>query len=283
MLAGSHPYGRRGADLALQQGLEPAPIESLDSEPRHALLAALDLKRAARPAMAELVRALHGKAEAPAAVVPAAADAAIPVAAVPTAASGIGQSRLAIGSAIVAGLALVLGILIGRQDAGPEREVAKTQPTQRAVAVPPAPEPAPVAIVAAKAMAPDPEEANAEPPDPAAGLPSLVSFDAAAMTVSGRAVVAAIPLRHLSRVRRAVDVHWRLLDGSARAGQDYGGPTTGVESFIEGHSFRILYVPILAATPPTRDRSFAVELTEVSGGASLGPTERIEVTILGSY
>ena len=101
------------------------------------------------------------------------------------------------------------------------------------------------------------------------------------MTVSGRAVVAAIPLRHLSRVRRAVDVRWRVNDGSARAGVDYAGPDSGVESFVEGHSFRILYVPILANLRARGSRSFSVELTDVSAGATVGPTPRIEVTILG--
>ena len=66
------------------------------------------------------------------------------------------------------------------------------------------------------------------------------------MVVSKRAVVAAIPMRHLSRVKRAVNVNWRLIEGTARPGRDYGGPESGVESFVEGNSFRILYVPILA-------------------------------------
>ena len=102
------------------------------------------------------------------------------------------------------------------------------------------------------------------------------------MIVSNRAVVAAIPLRHLNRARRAVNVSWRILDGSARAGSDYAGPASGVEPFIEGNSFRILYVPILPNARATPDRSFTVELTGVSGGADLGPTPRIEITILGS-
>jgi hypothetical protein len=41
-------------------------------------------------------------------------------------------------------------------------------------------------------------------------------------------------------------------------------------------------VPILPDARATTDRSFTVELTGVSGGADLGPTPRIEITILGS-
>jgi hypothetical protein len=93
--------------------------------------------------------------------------------------------------------------------------------------------------------------------------------------------VAAVPLRHLNHARRAVSVNWRTIDGTARSGRDYGGPTSGVEPFVEGNSFRILYVPIVPNPAATRDRTFTVELTAVSAGADLGPTSRVEVTILG--
>jgi hypothetical protein len=56
---------------------------------------------------------------------------------------------------------------------------------------------------------------------------------------------------------------------------------SGSETFIEGNSFRILYVPILESPAARRDRRFVVEMTEVSAGTSLGPTPRVEVTILG--
>jgi hypothetical protein len=109
----------------------------------------------------------------------------------------------------------------------------------------------------------------------------MVFFDVPRMDVSKRAVVAAIPMRHLSRVKRAVNVNWRLIEGTARPGRDYGGPESGVESFVEGNSFRILYVPILANPGSPRDREFTVEMTAASPGAELGPTPRIVITILG--
>src|SRR4030095_347884 len=110
----------------------------------------------------------------------------------------------------------------------------------------------------------------------------LVSFDSPMMIVSKRAVVAAIPLRHFSRVRRGVRVTWRVVDGTARAGRDYGGPATGVENFVEGNTFRSVYVSILPGARAALDRSFAVELTGASPGTELGPTQRVEVTILGT-
>ncbi len=101
------------------------------------------------------------------------------------------------------------------------------------------------------------------------------------MVVSRRAVVAAIPMRNLSRVRRAVTLQWRIVEDSARAGRDFGGPTSGVESFTEGNSFRILYIPLLQDPGPSRERSFTVEMTGVSAGTELGPTPRVEVVIQG--
>jgi hypothetical protein len=41
----------------------------------------------------------------------------------------------------------------------------------------------------------------------------------------------------------------------------------------------MIYVPILAGVDTMGDRSFTVELTDASPGASLGMTQRIVVTI----
>jgi hypothetical protein len=41
-------------------------------------------------------------------------------------------------------------------------------------------------------------------------------------------------------------------------------------------------VPILPDVRSTLDRSFAVELTGASPGTELGPTQRVEVMILGT-
>ncbi len=109
--------------------------------------------------------------------------------------------------------------------------------------------------------------------------PGLVAFDTGTMTVSRRAVVAPVPVRHFNTARRNVTVAWRVLDGTAVAGRDYGGPQSGVARFSEGHTFRMIFVPILGKTAATGNRSFTVELTDVSPGADLGLTHRIDVTI----
>jgi hypothetical protein len=305
MLAGYHPYGRRPANASRESEIALQPLAALDPERRAALRSALAWSRSGRPSMAELVRALRrDHIETPIAppapviaVTPAAiaarlaaeSPAAVPVlavaAAVPAVPAGPTKLRVTLLSAVAAGLALVLGILIGRFDSGTPQPVAPASPPAASIAAVAAPtvQEGNVALAAAVAAAPvatvtedaAPEAAGAE------GTSGLVFFDAPKMIVSKRAVVAALPLRHLNHARRAVRVNWRIVDGTALAGRDYAGPSSGIETFVEGHSFRILYVPIVANPGATRDRTFTVELTDVTPGASFGPTPSVEVTILG--
>ena len=189
--------------------------------------------------------------------------------------------------ACAAGFALVLGILIGRFGGEADPMLAPAPVAQQAPEIESEPEPPlPSAAIAAPApAAARPRESTTDsaeiaPPPPAAPI-GLVFFDEPRMVVSRRAVVAPVPLRHLSHSRRGVSVHWRAIDGSARAGRDYGGPQSGVEHFVEGNSFRMLYVPLVPSPTARRDRSFTIELTAASAGMELGPTSHIEITILG--
>jgi hypothetical protein len=78
-----------------------------------------------------------------------------------------------------------------------------------------------------------------------------------------------------------VRVNWRIIEGSALPGRDYGGPESGVESFVAGNNFRILYVPIVANPAVAQDRTFVVELTGATPGVEVGGAPRVAVTILG--
>jgi hypothetical protein len=291
MLEGVHPYGRRCADAAEAAGMVPEKPAALGAAQGAALLAGLAFERAARPAMSGFLDALRAEAVAPqpapvADLVPAAIATLATVPAAPQRSTK--RPNLTLLSSIAAGLALVLGILIGRIDSAVEPSASQPTPP-RAEAASPAPSAMPgpdVAVGKAPAAvrpapASEPASVAAAEPPAAAAASGLVFFDGPTMRVSNRAVVAAIPLRHLNRERRAVSVNWRVVDGTARAGRDYAGPPSGTEPFIEGNSFRILYVPILPRSGATADRTFSVELTAASAGASLGPTSRVEVTILG--
>jgi len=299
MVSGRHPYGRRGVDRARDAAVVPERLASLGPARASAVASALALARADRPTMSELVRILRADERgaktlpvttaAPAVVAPRAAAVTVPVVAAAAAPPIPKRSPLTLVVGLAAGLALILGILIGRLDTGPEPEAAT--PTESRQQPEPQLQPQQQALLssgaAARASATVPvAEANGpvdlqNPSIAQGGPPGLVFFDGPKMVVSKRAVVAAIPLRHLNHVRRPVSVHWRTIEGTARSGRDFGGPPAGVESFVEGNSFRVLYVPIVPNASASRDRSFTVELTGVSGGADLGPPSRVEVTILG--
>ena len=64
MLAGVHPYRRGGVDAALREGVAPQPVAGLDGARWAVLAAALDPVRAARPGMADFVRALRDERQA---------------------------------------------------------------------------------------------------------------------------------------------------------------------------------------------------------------------------
>jgi serine/threonine protein kinase len=289
MVLGRHPHGRHGVEPGDPAAAMPEHLASLGPGRAAAVSAAMSLARAGRPSMAEFVRSLRmgGVPSAPPPV-EAAAVVAPPAAVAPSATPVAGRSRHMMLGVLAAAVALVVGIAIGRIDVPGLVEPMAARAPQPAPA--PRPEAAPEAAlppsVAASSPAATPQTRTVRGEEPLArrppaGPPGLVFFDAPRMVVSRRAVVAPIPLRHLSHGRRAVSVGWRTIDGSARSGRDFVGPQSGVESFVEGNSFRILYVPIVPSAIATRDRTFTVELTGASAGAELGPTSRVEITILG--
>ncbi|HET8691178.1 MAG TPA: protein kinase [Steroidobacteraceae bacterium] len=296
MLAGVHPFARLPADEAAAAGRLPGRIPALDEERFAAFARALSFERAARPAMAEFAAALRREplAEPHVAVpvLPRPADPAphpaVPPMVAPRPAQGRssrGRKPWLMGLAAVAAFVLVLlvGILIGRQRASvpvASPPVVPAAVTRQAEA--PATE-TQAAAAEARVSLPPPED-EVLPPAPVEavpGPPGIVFFDAPRMTVSRDAVVAPIPMRNLSKVRRAATVNWRIVEGTARGDRDFGGPLEGSETFIEGNSFRILYVPILQPPRARGERRFVVEMTGTSAGTTLGPTPSVEVTILG--
>jgi hypothetical protein len=77
-------------------------------------------------------------------------------------------------------------------------------------------------------------------------------------------------------------VEWRTDDGSAVSGRDYGGPGSGIATFLERQTDRILYVPIVTEYSVTGERFFTVELTGAPAGAERGSARRVEVSIQGA-
>ncbi len=303
MLTGLHPYGRRGADFAQRDRVVRVPIATLNATRWACLDSALDFTRAARPTMRELVHGLTRvqlpvapavvpaesgaatdavKADSPQVVAPA-VDVAERAGVVPAGAvspSGPRRWLLTLAACGAAVLALALGLLIGRFNSAPVPVLTRQPAVPKEATIEAMSQSAALTDFARMAPAISGTPTVETPPQPDLP-PGLVSFDSSRMIVSKRAVVAAIPLRHLNHEKLAVNVNWRVIDGTARAGLDYGGPLTGVETFVEGNTFRILYVPIVTSARATGDRTFTVELTGTSAGATVGTMRRIEVTILG--
>lgn len=287
MLAGRHPYGRRGADEARDARLEIEPLPGLSTQQWLALAAGLAWGREQRPAdVRELLRALATDAPSQ---LPMLEVVALPVRVVEG--ELLRPSSKTWRSATTIGVAIVLGVLIGRFgfESGSEPEsVLRGAPTIAVVTAGNASTSGVAAGVGAAAIA-DPETTVLPSAVPTvivsrAGPPmqaGRVSFDSASMMVSRRTVAAALPVRRLDHEGRNARIGWRAIDGTAVAGRDYGGPGNGVASFSGDHAFRMIYVPIVNDAQAAGDRSFTVELTDASPGASLGSTPRIIVTILG--
>jgi Protein kinase domain len=287
MAAGRHPWGRRGSDQARNEQLSLEWPRALATSQWAAVSAALSWNRSTRPALRDLIGALRVDASEPVAV-PAdiAVTAESPVVAANAVAKRAGRWRSEVTMGAI-GLAFLLGLVLSRVAVEPVEspQVATTIPSEAAIA--PAaqfaaplteefdPVPEAFAAPAFEVVTPPPEtQTVAMPP---AGF---VAFEYEQMSVSSKALVAAIPVRHFTDGPRVVEVGWRVLEGSAVAGRDIGGPQSGVARFTEGHTFRVIYVPITIDTSTVGERTFAVELTDASADAALGAMRRVIVTIV---
>jgi serine/threonine protein kinase len=106
-----------------------------------------------------------------------------------------------------------------------------------------------------------------------------VALERATLAVSDRAIAAVLVVTRVGSVRNPVMVRWRTVVGTAKPGEDYEGVASGTARFIDNQSVRVLYVPLKPNPNAPGDRSFAVELSRPSSGASLGQISRVVVTI----
>jgi len=282
MLAGRHPYRRRGANEARDAGLTIQPVPGMPTSQWRALAAGLAWRRERRPADVRELLGAFG-AEAPARAI----QRALPAPVLANSGGPWWMSRGAWGGSIA--VAAIVGLLIGSVRFGSQVDpptVSRATPVATGVTTGEAPAGGTAAVVATPAAV-RPATAGPSgatpivvvPPARSPTPPAHISFDAAAMVVSRRAVAAAIPVRRLDQPDRRVSVTWRTMDGTALAGRDYGGPQTGLASFAEGQKVHVIYVPIVNEAEATGDRTFTVELTAASPRASLGSIRRLIVTI----
>jgi serine/threonine protein kinase len=278
MLTGRHPYSRLGADEAMKQKIVVERVPGLTARQWNALAAGLSWTREARPAhVRDLLRSLSVEPVSPK---PVASHRQSPRISVATPRWGERMRGQAVGMVALIGMLTVLAIVEAGD--GPEPTATAEAAASADTGIVAARDSA-ASVAAGESIAdepltpPAPELRKAAPARPA----RHVSFKTEKMVVSRGSVSAAIPIQ-LDPGARRVKVEWRADDGSAVAGRDYGGPGSGIATFQERQTDRILYVPIVNDYSVTGDRSFTVELTGAAAGAALGSPRRIEVTIQGA-
>jgi serine/threonine protein kinase len=285
MLAGHRPFERRGAGASHDAPPQIPPPPGLSTQHWQALAAGLAWHRHARPAdVRQLLWSLGAAAPAPAAR--GTGSSAIRLATGKPWRPSVWARREGAAIGAFAALGVATGMAVFASQTGehsnwrwrsPGMELRRAlSTTDNSLSDAPAIVAGPGATTPTGA-APVPIPASAQPPTHV----QHVSFEAASILVTRGTVAAAIPVRRLGSTVRRTSFTWRMVDGTAVAGRDYAGPTTGVARFWERQAVRTIYVPIIKDATAPGDRSFTLELTGASPGARLGTVHRIVVTIKG--
>jgi serine/threonine protein kinase len=288
MLAGRHPFDRVPANDARDAAREVAPLPQLAPAQNAALLKGLAWTRAERPGSAQALMQSVLKADvAVAAVSPEAAP--VP----PSTRTRSRPLRWSAGWLVAAVLGAGIWFAFIAAERNHEVAAVSKAPTQSApkqtVPAPAVPAPPasavtspPVTIKAAEpAVATEPERADSTkrttPPPPVIRDKVSIEADSPSITVSEGAPSAVILLRRQGDRSAPAQVTWRLADGSARAGQDYDGPTKGTVRFPAGQTSRALYIPLVNDQAKELQEFFTLSLAPRP--TALGKNRQVTITI----
>jgi tRNA A-37 threonylcarbamoyl transferase component Bud32 len=133
--------------------------------------------------------------------------------------------------------------------------------------------PTPLAAETAPLQTAESSQPVAPPPAPA-----RIEAESTTIRISEGAPAAVVLLRRKGASSTPVSVSWKLVPGSALAGQDYPAGAKGTVRFLRGQSMRTIYVPLLNDDAPELEEFFTLVLT--SRTADLGASGRITITIL---
>ncbi len=112
------------------------------------------------------------------------------------------------------------------------------------------------------------------PPDP-----GLLQFTTSEITVSETAGVARVEVARVRGHDGIVAVSYATSNGTAQAGSDYT-PISGVLSFADGETNRILQIPIIDDSDYEEAKTFSLSLQDPVGGAELGSPASVTVRII---
>jgi serine/threonine protein kinase len=117
--------------------------------------------------------------------------------------------------------------------------------------------------------------------EPASHDFGMISFEASTVHASAEQPLVAVSVKRLRGTRSSGAFVWRVEGGTAYPGVDYQRLQPQLVRFAEGQTVRTLFIPLINSrgTSSYRERSFTVELQPVAGGPTLGPVDRVTVTI----
>jgi len=134
--------------------------------------------------------------------------------------------------------------------------------------------------VSASAWVKQPDAPVSSVERPVAHATGVVAFESAHIVAGAGQSLVAIPVRWLRATEGAGAVAWAIEDGTAQPGIDYEVSSSKLIRFNEGQKVRVLYIPIIKNEATTRGpRTFTLRLRRVAGGPSVGPVNRVTVTI----
>jgi hypothetical protein len=278
VLAGTHPFGRASAVEARDRGLRPPSVEGLDAGAAAALQRGLAFERERRPASAsDLLDGVF------------AAGAARPRTDAPPGASSRRPWR---GPAALGVLALLVAMLawntwstrVGPSTVTATQDGAAAQRARAARGLAqdgtgPAADSSPAAAASLGDTGMPPTASTPAPVRAQWSIDQDVAFGSGRLVVSRKAISAAIPVRRSGEPTGRLELAWRIVEGSARAGRDFIGSTSGVVVLAEGQRVSTLFVPLASATRASGDATFTVILEQVRGPARIAGAASTEVIL----
>lgn len=277
LLCGRHPFHRVPASAARDAALSVKPLEQLTARQNAALARGLAWTRDGRPArideLMQKVLDLTVTVEIEALQLPDEPKPE-PVPAPPVASNWK--------SAIIAGVvAVVLAIgsvqylseydeseratapVAAIADAAPA--VVSSPPQEAAIAPSSSPVANQISLTDSAAVpmpaAPGPPPTRTTAPAPTRPLRAKVSVDSGSLVVQESAHAAVVLLRREGDLTSSTQITWRVTDGSAHLGLDFGGGASGTVRFLPGQATRALYVPMVDDPHAEGDESFTLQLS----------------------
>jgi serine/threonine protein kinase len=296
MLAGRHPFGRLPASDARDRSVAAAPVAGVTSRQNAALARGLAWSRTERPAsIEEWMNALLDRDDG------SAADDTRPPSLAETA-----KRSARWGWTAVAAAAVLLALAAWYWGANDDRVAVTRVPDEpvaaRSKEVLPRLAPPRRPQDATPASEPKPETVPVPPPPPAstavaeASLPTVsltgppprvppgrlgrvrLAADSSSIRISEQAAAAVVLLRRIGEPAAPATVTWRLVDGSARAGEDFSSTAGASTRFQSGETTRTIYVPLVDDAVPELEEFFSLILA--SPTADLGESTRVVITIV---